>query len=193
MSFDLSSGSITKTLLDKFSHHSPDFNKVNLPNKVYKRTSLKATAAKLHLPGLPSLRAGGLGAAKPRVRPKVYPTSRWRAARWERRRLNVPILQPPLSLAPSCPLRSPPIICPDGRAHGPNEPFGTERKEGANCSCDVGVVPFTAFAMATGHGPCKHAAPLLFSSASSGLQRGAAGSLSLRSLITKTQTAIFVI
>lgn len=120
----------------------------------------------------PLLHAGGLGAAKPRVRPKVYPTSRWRAARWERRRLNVPILQPPLSLAPSCPLRSPPIICPDGRAHGPNEPFGTERKEGANCSCDVGVVPFTAFAMATGHRPCKHAAPLLllFSSSSSGLR-----------------------
>ena len=62
-----------------------------------------------------------------------------------------------LSVAPSCPLRSPPIICPDGRARGPNEPFGTERKEGASCSCDVGVVPFTAFAMATGQRPWKHA------------------------------------
>lgn len=103
-----------------------------------------------------------LGEVKPRVRPKVYPTSRWRAAHRERRRLNAAILQPPLSLAPSCPLRSPPIICPDGRVHGPNEPFGTERKEGANCSCDVGVVPFSAFSMATGHRPCKHAAPLRF-------------------------------
>uniref|UniRef100_A0A668AAH7 POU domain protein n=1 Tax=Myripristis murdjan TaxID=586833 RepID=A0A668AAH7_9TELE len=39
-----------------------------------------------------------------------------------------------LSLAPSCPLRSPPFICPVGRARGPNEPFGTERKEGANAA-----------------------------------------------------------
>lgn len=70
------------------------------------------------------------------------------------------ILAALLSLAPKCPLRSPPIICPDGRARGPNEPFGTERKEGAGCSCDVGVVPFTAFAMATGQRPWKHAAPL---------------------------------
>ncbi|KAI9522552.1 hypothetical protein NQZ68_034904 [Dissostichus eleginoides] len=52
-------------------------------------------------------------------------------------------------------------MCPDGRARGPNEPFGTERKEGASYSCDVGVVvPFNAFAMATGPKPWKHAAPL---------------------------------
>lgn len=161
------------------------------------RTYPKPTVVKLHLPVWPKgllFHAGGLEEEKPRVRPKVYPTSRWRAARWERRRLNVPILQPPLSLAPSCPLRSPPIICPDGRAHGPNEPFGTERKEGANCSCDVGVVPFSAFAMATGHRPCKHAAPLLLFAFSilllrtaSWRQRGAAGSLSLRSPVTKKQ------
>lgn len=58
--------------------------------------------------------------------------------------------KPPLFSAPICPPLLP-IICPVGRERGPNEPFGTERKEGANCSCDVGVVvPFTAFAMVTG-------------------------------------------
>lgn len=62
-----------------------------------------------------------------------------------------------LSVAPGCP---PPIICPGGGAHGPNERSGTERKEGANCSCDVGVVPFTMLSMATGQRPWKHAAPL---------------------------------
>ncbi|TNN61568.1 hypothetical protein EYF80_028180 [Liparis tanakae] len=62
---------------------------------------------------------------------------------------------------PELPSALAPIICPNGRARGPNEPFGTERKEGANCSCDVGVVvPFNAFAMATGQRPWKHAAPL---------------------------------
>jgi len=75
-------------------------------------------------------------------------------------RLRDPFFQPPL-FSPELPSALAPIICPNGRARGPNEPFGTERKEGANCSCDVGVVvPFNAFAMATGQRPWKHAAPL---------------------------------
>lgn len=90
---------------------------------------------------------------------EVYPTSGWtgHGGRNEGWKLLYCSL---LSLAPSCPLRSPPIICPDVRTRGPKEPFGTQRKEGANCSCDVGiVVPFTGFAMETGHWPWKHALP----------------------------------
>uniref|UniRef100_A0A8C2Z815 POU domain protein n=1 Tax=Cyclopterus lumpus TaxID=8103 RepID=A0A8C2Z815_CYCLU len=90
------------------------------------------------------------------IRLKVYPTSRWKGARWAQRRLRDPFFQPPL-FSPELPSPLAPIICPGGRARGPNEPFGTERKEGANCSCDVGVVvPFNAFAMATGQRPWKH-------------------------------------
>lgn len=64
-----------------------------------------------------------------------------------------PFFQPPL-FSPELPSPLAPIICPGGRARGPNEPFGRERKEAASRSCDVGVVvPFSALAMATGRGP----------------------------------------
>ncbi|KAF3849749.1 hypothetical protein F7725_019468, partial [Dissostichus mawsoni] len=92
----------------------------------------------------------------------VYPTSRGKEARWAHRRGGIHSYSL-LSFGPELPspLAPPPIMCPDGRARGPNEPFGTERKEGASYSCDVGVVvPFNAFAMATGPRPWKHAAPL---------------------------------
>lgn len=94
-----------------------------------------------------------------RIHLKVYPTSRWEAAQrgckgWRDHSL-VSSFWPLAALS-----AHPPLFVPAAECADPNGFFGTGRKEGANCSCDVGVVPFTAFAIATGQRPWKHAAPL---------------------------------